>query len=150
MQNALGGKPASMKVGVLLALLASLSVAAILTQTAVAATTGSVTISVVVNGGTAQPSDFKLTMKKKGSSSGITGAGNTVSFSAQPATYVITQSGPSRYGGVWSGDCNSKGEVVIAAGVAKNCTLTETYGSKPSSSGGGSSEPANPRTVRGR
>lgn len=138
-----------MKVGALLALFAFLSVAAILTQTAAAATaTGTVTINVVVSGGTAQPSDFKLTMKKKGSSSGITGAGNTVSFSAQPATYVITQSGPSRYSGVWSGDCNSKGEVVIAAGVAKNCTLTEKYGS--TSSSGGSSGSSNPRTVRSR
>ena len=142
-----------MKVGVLLvALFASLSVAAILAQKAEAAVTGSVTINVVVQGGTAQSSDFKLTMKKKGSSSGITGSGNSVTFSAQPATYAITQSGPSRYNAVWSGDCNSKGEVVITSGVAKSCTVTETYGSKPSSGGssGGSSEPANPRTVRGR
>jgi hypothetical protein len=74
-----------------------------------------------------------------------------VIFSAQPATYAITSSGPSRYGAIWSGDCTSKGEIVITEGATKNCTVTETYGSKPSSNqSGDSSAPSNPRTIRGR
>ncbi|MFZ2887322.1 MAG: hypothetical protein WA021_05895 [Minisyncoccia bacterium] len=154
MRNALGGKPAGMRAGVLLmALFASLLFAASFERAYAA--NGTVTISVQVSGGSAHAQDFKLTMKKKGSSAGVTASGDSITFSGQPATYAITASGPSRYTAVWGGDCSTKGEVVLANDTAKNCTLTLKFGSTSSSSGGsssgGSSTPSNPRgTVRGR
>lgn len=98
---------------------------------AYAATTGSVKIAVAVQGGTAKPSDFTLTIQKKNSirTSRISAQGGTITFSVEPGTYVISKSGPSRYTSVWSGACNAAGEVVITANTQVNCTLTNVYGS---------------------
>lgn len=141
MHNALGGKPAgtasaapSLK---LTALCVGLLVACAFfwAGDAAAVSTGSVKITVLVSGGTAQPSDFKQTITKKGSRSGsVTGSGNTVTFSVVPGTYLISQKGPSRYTAVWSGDCSASGEVVVNSGAEARCTVTNTYGAKTSGS----------------
>ncbi len=102
-----------------------------------AAATGSVKIVGSVQGGTAKASDFTLTINKKGAtrSSRVTAKGGTITFNAEPGTYVISKtSGPSRYTSVWGGACNAAGEVVITADTQVNCTLTHVYGS--TSSGG--------------
>lgn len=149
MRNAHGGKPAGMWVGGTLIALLVFSVGFVTLARPVYAAQGSVTISVAVQGGTAHASDFKLTMKKKGSNSGTIGSGNSVTFSAGPGTYAITAAGPTRYSPVWGGDCNAKGEITITDGTTKKCTLTNVYGSKPSSSSD-TTAPSNPRTVRSR
>ena len=113
-----------------------------------AATTGSVKVASVVQGGSAKASEFTLTINKKDSTrtSRITANGNTITFNVEPGTYVISKkSGPSRYTSVWSGACNAAGEVVITEGTQVNCTLTHVYGS---SSSGGTTSPV--RTILDR
>lgn len=115
-----------------------------------AATTGSVKVAVVVQGGTAKSTDFTLSIQKKGVTRGprVSAKGSTITFTAEPGTYVISTTGPSRYTSVWSGDCNAAGEVVIAADTQVNCTLTNVY--NLSSSGGTSSVRDILDRVRGR
>lgn len=157
MRNALEGKPASMRqfaryaqTGItLVALFAFLTLSLGAARSVSAATltgTGSVKITVVVSGGTARGSDFKQAISKKGSRSGnVTGSGDLVTFNVSPGTYVISQKAPSKYYATWSGDCNAKGEVVIAEGVQSNCTVTNSYGSKPPTGGGSTGGTTDPR-----
>jgi uncharacterized repeat protein (TIGR01451 family) len=41
-----------------------------------------------------------------------------------PGSYTVTESGPSGYALTYSGDCNSSGQVTVALGQSKTCTLT--------------------------
>jgi hypothetical protein len=88
-----------------------------------AATTGSVKVVALVQGGTAKASDFTLTINKKDATrtSRISAKGGTITFNVEPGTYVISKtSGPSRYTSVWGGACNAAGEVVITEATQVN------------------------------
>ena len=76
------------------------------------------------NGGTATPSNWTMLVAGPtpfsfpGSSSGTS---NTV----QPGSYTVTESGgPAGYTLDYSGDCDANGNVTLAAGESKTCTLT--------------------------
>lgn len=106
-----------------------------------AAVFGSVTIQVAVANGSADSSDFDIRIRKvSGIGFGnLQAAGDIVTFGMlSPGTYLVTSSGPSGYSASWSGDCNAQGEVIIEAGAAKQCTLTETFAVPPPSGGGDS------------
>ncbi len=100
--------------------------------------TGSVSISVAVSGGSANPSNFTVQIKKTGDTSNnvVSGSGNTLLFGQlAPGSYTITRTnGPSGYSSTWSGDCNASGVVIISANTVAHCTLTNTFGT---TSGGG-------------
>jgi uncharacterized surface anchored protein len=123
-----------------LSVVAFLGVLAFLSGTAHAATGfGSVEVTEVVKGGTANPGNFTITIKKVGSSSSgsVTASGGVITFeSLTPGTYALTQTGgPSGYTASWSGNCNAQGQVTVAAGTVATCTITDTFGG---SRGGGS------------
>ncbi len=127
----------TLKFGALALTIALFGAGASFVSFAQAATTGSVKISIGVQGGSAKAGDFTLTIQKKGAvrPSRISAKGGTITFNVEPGTYVISKtSGPSRYASVWGGACNAAGEVVITADTQVNCTLTNVYGS--STSGG--------------
>lgn len=121
-----------------------------------AAVFGSVTIQVAVANGSADSSDFDIRIRKVGGISfgNLQASGDIITFGMlSPGTYLVTSSGPSGYSASWSGDCNAQGEVIIEAGVAKQCTLTETFAVPPPSGGsdrgdGDTPTPA-PETRRG-
>ncbi|RJR13349.1 hypothetical protein C4585_02210 [Candidatus Parcubacteria bacterium] len=94
-----------------------------------AASSGSVKITGVVNGGRAQPSDFTLQIRFGNSS--VSGSGNNITFSGLAAGFqTITMSeGPAGYRVAWSGDCNSQGTVLVIPNITRNCTATYVYGS---------------------
>src|SRR6266481_3929686 len=88
-------------------------------------TKGSVQVVKVVSGGSAQVSDFSLSV---GTAHVTSGAANDF----LPATYAIIESGgPLGYAGVFSGDCDTTGHVTVAAGSHYTCTLTNTFSSAP-------------------
>lgn len=127
----------TLKIGALALTVALVTAVASFSSVAQAAATGSVKVVATVQGGTAKASDFTLTINKKDAtrSSRVTAKGSTITFNAEPGTYVISKkSGPSRYTSLWGGACNAAGEVVITENTQVNCTLTHVYGS--SSSGG--------------
>ena len=86
------------------------------------------------NGGTAVPANWTMNvagptpLSFPGSSAGTT---STV----QPGTYAVTESGPSGYSLSYSGDCAQAGQVTIAAGETKTCTLTNDDQAAPPSGG---------------
>lgn len=108
--------------------LSLLTLLAFTTLPADAATTGGLKITIVVQGGTARPSDFTLQIKNGNST--ISGSGNNMTFSGLPAgTYTITNtSGPSGYRVEWSGDCTAQGTVTIVPPLIKLCTATFIFG----------------------
>ncbi len=70
------------------------------------------------NGGDAQPNDFNLTLEGNAVSSGV-------AVPVNPGTYTAAETllpGYSFEG--FSGDCDSAGDVTVALGQSKTCTLT--------------------------
>ena len=87
----------------------------------------------VVNtgGGTATASLFNLHVKNSGGSevasspaAGAEAPGTTYSLAS--GTYTVSEDAYASYTQSFSGDCNSSGSVVLS-GVAKTCTITNTY-----------------------
>jgi hypothetical protein len=87
-------------------------------------------IKQVVNnsGGAAVASDFSMHVKLSGSdvagspASGIAAPGT--SYSVAAGTYNISEDADASYARSFSGDCNSSGDVTLAAGADKTCTIT--------------------------
>src|SRR3990167_3959058 len=80
-----------------------------------------ITVTKVVtnnNGGNAQPDDFDLTLEDNPASSGV-------AIAVNPGTYTA---GETLLGGYlfsgFSGDCDENGDVTVALGESKSCTLT--------------------------
>ena len=70
------------------------------------------------NGGTAQPNDFNLTLEGAPVSSGVT-------VNVAPGTYTAGETIVSGYTFTgFSGDCDSNGDITVALGEHKTCTLT--------------------------
>ncbi len=82
-----------------------------------------ITVTKVVNnnhGGTAQPNDFNLTLEGNSVSSGVAVAVN-------PGTYTAGETLLSGYTfNGFTGNCDSNGDVTVALGESKSCTLTNT------------------------
>jgi pimeloyl-ACP methyl ester carboxylesterase len=72
------------------------------------------------NGGNAKTEDFIL---KVGATTVTSGATNSFDV----GTYAVTETGPTGYSGVFSGDCDSNGQITLNTGDAlKTCTITNT------------------------
>jgi len=113
-------------------------------------------IKLVVNDvdGVAVPSDFNVSVKK----SNVNVAGSPMSgtstpgtlYSLAPGTYVVNEDANSSYTKSFSGDCNSSGNITLAAGDDKTCTIINTnipvpvVVSTPSSSNSGGPSPILP------
>ena len=82
------------------------------------------------NGGTAIASAFNLHVKLSGtdvSGSPATGTGTPgTAYTLSPATYVVSEDANSSYTGTFSGDCDASGNVTLATGDSKTCTVTNT------------------------
>lgn len=100
-----------------------------------------ITVTKVVSGGTAQVSNFPLFINALPVLSGV-------ATTTMPGTYTVTETASSSYTGVFSGACDSSGQVTLAIGDIKNCTLTNTFiaptstpTSTPADTGGGETPP---------
>ncbi len=80
----------------------------------------SLIVTNVVNGGTAQATDFQFF------ANGIPIATGTATTLA-PNSYTITQTGPADYTTTYGGNCNSSGVVNLLINDAKTCTATHTF-----------------------
>jgi hypothetical protein len=86
-------------------------------------------IKQVVNndGGTSVASSFTLHVKLSGtdvSGSPAAGAGAPgTSYSLAPGTYTVSENTNASYSQSFSGDCNSSGNVTLASGDNKTCTM---------------------------
>ncbi|MFA4873373.1 MAG: SdrD B-like domain-containing protein [Patescibacteria group bacterium] len=69
------------------------------------------------NGGNASTTDFALFV-------GQTPVGNGDPFEVAPGNYVVSETGASGYAASYSGDCDMQGNVSIALGEHKVCTIT--------------------------
>jgi len=82
-----------------------------------------ITVVKVVNndrGGTAAPNDFDLTLEGNAVSSGV-------AVPVNPGTYTVGESLlPGYTFDRFSGDCDSNGDVTVALGQSKTCTLTNS------------------------
>jgi hypothetical protein len=82
-----------------------------------------ITVVKVVNnthGGSAQPNDFNLTLEGNAVSSGV-------AVPVNPGTYTAGETLLSGYTfDGFSGDCNSSGDIAVALGQSKTCTLTNS------------------------
>jgi hypothetical protein len=82
------------------------------------------------NGGIAAASLFNLHVKLSGTDvagSPATGtAAPGTSYSLAAGTYVVSEDANASYTRSFSGDCNSSGNVTLAAGVDRTCTITNT------------------------
>ena len=82
------------------------------------------------NGGTAIASAFNLHVKLSGtdvSGSPATGTGSPgTSYSLSAGTYVVSEDANTSYTGTFSGDCDASGNVTLASGDSKTCTVTNT------------------------
>lgn len=79
-----------------------------------------ITVTKVVSGGTAHVADFPLFINGLPVLSGV-------ATTTMPGTYTVSETASSSYTGVFSGACNSGGQVILAIGDTKNCTLTNTF-----------------------
>ncbi len=82
-----------------------------------------ITVTKVVNknhGGTAQPNDFSLKLEGNAVSSGV-------AVPVNPGTYTATETLLDGYTfDGYTGDCDSNGDVTVALGQSKTCTLTNS------------------------
>ena len=89
---------------------------------------GTLTVTkVVVNndGGTASASDFTLLVDGNPVASGVP-------VSVAPGAHVVSETGgPTGYTASISGDCDAQGNVTLAAGETKSCTITKQRRSAP-------------------
>lgn len=100
----------------------------------------------LVVGGTAIPANFTLRVKTStgavigGPAAGASAPGTAYSLSA--GTYNVSEDANSSYTQSFSGACDSSGNVTLASGVDKTCTVINTnipVAPTPSSGGGGGS-----------
>ncbi len=119
------------------------------TATYVLGSLGSIKVNIVVKGGTATPSDFTVHLKKSGEpdTGSPSGSGSVVTFSQlAPGAYtIIGSTPPAGYSLVWSGACDSQGNVTVVGSATSTCTATNTYSS---TSGGGSGRTRTPSLPR--
>lgn len=82
------------------------------------------------NGGTATSSLFQLHVKLSGTDVTGSPAAGTVapgtSYSLVAGTYVVSEDANTLYVKSFSGDCDSSGAIILAAGTDKTCTVTNT------------------------
>ena len=83
----------------------------------------------VVNddGGTRAPADFSLHVKAAGvdvAGSPQAGSAAGTTYTLEPGTYTVSEDELAGYAASFSGDCEASGEVILAAGDAKICTIT--------------------------
>lgn len=100
------------------------------------------------NGGTAVPSGFNVHVKNSGTDvlgsplAGVAAPGT--SYSLPVGTYAVSEDANSSYAQSFSGDCDSSGNITLASGDDKICTMINTdipppppLLSAPASGGGG-------------
>jgi hypothetical protein len=82
-----------------------------------------ITVTKVVNndyGGTAEPDDFNLKLEDNDVSSGV-------QVPVNPGTYTASETPLPGYSFIgFSGDCDGNGDVTVALGESKTCTLTNS------------------------
>ena len=88
-----------------------------------------VVVKHVVNddGGTAQAGDFNLHVQSGGvdvSGSPQAGSETGTTYSLAPGTYSVSEDAFAGYDAAVGGDCDEGGQVTLAAGETKTCTLT--------------------------
>ncbi len=89
-------------------------------------------VKTVINasGGTAVSSGFTIHVKSAGvdvSGSPQVGASTPgTAYTLSPGAYVVSENVNSSYTAIFSGDCNSSGNVTLALGDNKTCTITNT------------------------
>jgi hypothetical protein len=106
---------------------------------AISATSTSLTVTKVVEGGgDLEASDFPLFVNGMSVTSGVA----TTTLAA--GTYFISEISNSDYDASFSGDCAANGTVTISAGVAANCVITNTFDPGDEGGGGFSSGRFNP------
>ncbi len=93
-------------------------------------------------GGSAVLSDFSLHVKKAGVDvigSPAIGTSTPGRFYSLPVdTYIVSEDANSSYTKSFSGDCDASGNITLVNGIAKTCTIINTYIiPTPVSSGGG-------------
>jgi len=80
------------------------------------------------NGGTATASLFNLHVKLSGADvTGSPAIGTTMlgtSYSLSSGTYVVSEDANSSYASSFSGDCDASGNITLASGDNKTCTVT--------------------------
>ncbi|MCA9346569.1 VWA domain-containing protein [Candidatus Saccharibacteria bacterium] len=72
------------------------------------------------NGGTAKPDDFNLTVDGNA-------VEDEVAYAVNPGTHTAGETNlPGYTAGTWGGDCDENGDVTVALGETKTCTITNT------------------------
>ena len=101
---------------------------------------GSIKVTQVIVGGTANTSDLTVHIVKNGAvdTGSPSGSGDTVTFgSLAPGGYTVIESGvPAGYTTVWSGACNAQGGVTVVGNAVASCTITNTF-TRTTGGGGG-------------
>ncbi|MBI4079711.1 lamin tail domain-containing protein [Candidatus Kaiserbacteria bacterium] len=96
-------------------------------------TMGTITITKVVvndNGGTATSSDFVIHLHTGDPMVDVAGspqagsATGTAYTSLAPGSYHVAENATSTYSTTFSGDCDDEGDISLAAGESKTCTVT--------------------------
>lgn len=83
-------------------------------------TTGTLTVTKVVENSTTTPESFPLFVN---SLSVTTGVATTTTAGA----YVVTETNLPHYNATFGGDCDANGNVIVPAGGSVSCTITNTY-----------------------
>ncbi|MES3005820.1 MAG: peptidoglycan-binding domain-containing protein [Patescibacteria group bacterium] len=82
--------------------------------------TGSLTVTKIVNGGTAATSSFSLFVDGSPVTSGIATTTNA-------GVHVVTEATTTDYVASFSGACDSQGNVTVSTSTPANCILTNTF-----------------------
>lgn len=92
------------------------------------------TVTKVVNGGTLLATDFPLFAN-----------GNSIStgqqFEINAGVVTITETNQANYTASFGGDCNAQGQVTLAPGDVKACTITNTFSNENNGGGNGGGGP---------
>src|SRR4051794_6283681 len=93
---------------------------------------GTLTVFKVVSGGSARAADWQIHVLRVGatdvSGSPQPGSAAGTRYALAPGAYTVSESGgPAGFTAAYSGDCGPGGAITIEAGVAKMCTLTDTF-----------------------
>ena len=78
------------------------------------------TVTKVVSGGSLNTSDFTLKVDGNQVTSGVQNPYSS-------GTHAVSEDAVANYTGVISGDCDSQGNISLALGDVKSCTITNTY-----------------------
>ena len=99
-------------------------------------TTSSITVTKIVQGGSATSSDFSIHVHKVEGVNLIDVAGSPQPGTASGTTYgglfagtyhIAETGGPSDYSLSYSGNCDTNGFIVLASSTSATCTLTNTF-----------------------